>query len=114
MKGDDRAKELCVSRIRSEFDRLVSHSCLCCSLGSTHLWREVASELLELFQLLADIYLLFSVQQKRNYRLCSTGILYGLRREEEGIRRLIIVGAVFRYVAGFLAGGVLEKEYYAV
>jgi hypothetical protein len=32
------------------------------ALDSTHLWRKVAGELLELFQLLADIDFLFSVQ----------------------------------------------------
>jgi hypothetical protein len=84
------------------------------ALDSTHLWWEVASELLELFQLFANIDLLFSVQQKRNYRLCTTGVLYGLRWEEKGIRRLMIVGAVFRYIAGFLARGVLEEEDYAI
>jgi hypothetical protein len=84
------------------------------ALDSTHLWRKVASELLELFQLLADVDLLFSVQQKRDNSLGTTRILYGLRREEQGIRRLVVICAIFRYVAGFLARGVLEEEYYAV
>jgi hypothetical protein len=84
------------------------------ALASTHLWRKVAGELLELFQLLADVDLLFSVQQERDNGLCATRILDGLRREEQGIRRRVVVGAVFRHVASLLARGVLEQKYHAV
>lgn len=117
MKGDERANELCVSRIRSELER-VSPRSFCPGqhmsrniiVGSTYVWWEVTCKLLELSQFLADINLLLSVQQKRYYRLCSTGILYGLRREEDGARRLVVVGAVLWYIARLLAGRVFEEE----
>lgn len=79
-------------------------------VSPTYIWWEVTRKLLELSQLLADINLLFSVQQKRDYRLCSAGVLYGLRREEDGARRFVVVGAVLRYIAGLLAGRVFEEE----
>lgn len=82
--------------------------------GSTYFWRKVASKLLELLQFLSDINLLFPVQQKRDYRLGSASILDGLRREEQGIRRLVVVRAVFGDVAGFLARGVLEEENHTI
>lgn len=118
MKGDDRANELCVSRIRSEFDSVSPRSCvdvsqrLCSSSArrSTHLGRELARKLLELLQLPADLDLALLVQQHRNQRLCAARVLDRLRREEEPVRRLVVEGAVFRDVGGLLARRVLEEE----
>jgi len=122
--GDERAKELWVSRMRSEFDSVSPRNYASLSAphiqsiqsvpAFTYLWRKVPSKLLELLQFLTNIHLLLPIQQQRNNRLCTTRILYRLRREEELIRRLVVVRPVFRYVAGFLAGRVLEEEYYTV
>lgn len=90
INGEDRANELCVSRMRSELERVSPRSCypsvymfLGMLVGSTNVWWKVTRKLLELFQLFSNINFLFPVQQKRNYSLCSAGILYRLRREEE-------------------------------
>lgn len=110
--------------MRSEFDSVSPRSYASLSAphiqsiqsvpAFTYLWRKVPCKFLELFQFLADIHLLFPIQQQRNDRLCTTRILYRLRREEELIRRLVVVRPVFRYVAGFLAGRVLEEEDYTI
>jgi hypothetical protein len=77
---------------------------------ATYIRRKVSRKLLELLQFLADLHLLFPVEQERDYGLCTARILYGLRREEQVVRRFMVVGAVFGRVASCLSGGIFEEE----
>lgn len=116
MKGDDRANELCVSRIRSELDSVSPRSCsarqyrFSTPQRATHLWRKVARKLLEVLQLLANVDFALLVQQHRDQRLCAARILDRLRGEEELVCRLVVVRPVLGHVGRLLARGVLEEE----
>ncbi len=76
----------------------------------TNLWRKLASKLLELFQVLPYINCAFSIEKKGYNGLSTASILYCLRREEEVICRLVVVGTVFGCTRRCFARGIFEEE----
>lgn len=123
--GDDRANELCVSRIKSEFDSVSPRNYSPPSVQSatrnattqprvsrkaTYLWREIARKLLKLLQVLANLDIALAIQQQRNDGLRATRILYRLRGEEEVVRGVVVKGPVLGCACLRFARRVLEEE----
>lgn len=88
----------------------VSHSSPRHNHRSTHLWRELAREVLELLELLANVDLALLVQQHRDQRLSAACILDCLGCEEELVGGVVVVFAVVGSVGRLLARRVLEEK----